>query len=204
LSHAIDEVSDIFDLAGAPALPQDSFNRRAERGDANFDVRHRFVYSFIWDLPFFRGNQVFGGWELASIGTFQSGQPYTITQGFDVNQDGNLTDRLNNTAAVKQVHEGALRFTFDGTLNQLSVGSDGVVGRNTFRAQGLATVDTALNKHFTFAERRTIEFRTEFFNLFNRYNFGIPIHQVGFPGFGQSVSLRVPPRTVQFALKYSF
>jgi hypothetical protein len=203
-SHAIDEVSDIFDLAGAPALPQDSFNRSAERGDANFDVRHRFIYSFIWDLPFFQGNQLLGGWELASIGSFQTGQPYTITQGFDVNQDGNLTDRLSNTAAVKQVHEGALRFTFDGALNPLPVGSDGLVGRNTFRAQGLAAVDMALNKHFTFAEHRSIEFRSEFFNVFNRYNFGIPIHQVGFPGFGQSVNLRVPPRTIQFALKYSF
>src|SRR5207244_2105428 len=51
-SHAIDDVSDIFDLAGAFALPQDDSNLRAERGNANFDIRHRFVVSTLSSLPF--------------------------------------------------------------------------------------------------------------------------------------------------------
>src|SRR5262249_13064644 len=60
-SHAIDEVSDLFDLAGTPALPQNSFDRSAERGDANFDVRHRFSYSFIWDLPGYKRKDILRG-----------------------------------------------------------------------------------------------------------------------------------------------
>jgi len=53
-SHAIDDVSELFPISGAPVLAQDSFNIRAERADANFDVRHRFAASLVWDLPFYR------------------------------------------------------------------------------------------------------------------------------------------------------
>lgn len=189
-SHAIDEVSDIFDLAGARALPQDSFNRRAERGDANFDVRHRFVYSAIWNLPIFSGRENLGGWQVASIGTFQTGQPYSVLFCCDNNLDGNLTERIS-----------------PGVTNL------GSTGRNEYRARGIATVDLAVTKHFRFAERHRIEIRGEFFNVFNRTNFGIPIHQLFFGSLtGEPadknnqlfVDTRVPKRTIQFALKYSF
>ena len=53
-SHAIDDVSDLFPIAGAPVIAQDSRNFRAERGDANFDIRQRFVASLLWDIPFYR------------------------------------------------------------------------------------------------------------------------------------------------------
>ena len=189
-SHAIDEVSDIFDLAGATALPQNSFDRRKERGDANFDVRHRFVYSFIWDLPFFEESRILGGWQLASIGTFQTGQPYSTLFCCDVNLDGNLTDRVDPTLSAP-----------------------GNSPRNIYRAPGISTVDMAVNKYFRFGERHRLEFRTEIFNLFNRENFGIPVHQLFFGGFSVEpasrdnklfTDTRVPMRTIQFALKYSF
>ncbi len=185
-SHAIDEVSDVFDLAGALTLPQNSFDRRAERGDANFDVRHRFVYSAIWDLPGFRRNHFLGGWQLASIGTFQTGQPYSIVFCCDKNQDGNPTDRFN-----------PLTGRFDP--------------RNTYRAPGIATVDLAVNKLFTFSERQKLELRSEFFNLFNRTHFGIPRNRIWFADFQlepltqkQFVDTRLAARIIQFALKYSF
>jgi hypothetical protein len=192
-SHAIDEVSDIFDLAGAPALPQDSRNLKAERADANFDVRHRFVYSAIWDLPGPQHSLLLGNWQLASIGTFQTGQPYSVLYFYDVNQDGNLTDR---------VAPGGPNGT--GTLA-------GQAGRNLFRAPGVATVDLAINKRFRLSERQNLEFRTEIFNLFNRSNFGIPVNQVNFGGLGFKplaeqifIDTRVPKRLIQFALKYNF
>ena len=187
-SHAIDEVSDIFDLGGARALPQNSFDRRAERASANFDVRHRFVYSFIWDLPILKENNILGGWQLASIGTFQTGQPYSVLFCCDANLDGNLTDRV------------------DPGLNNLGTG-----GRNNFRAPGIENVDVAVNKHFRFGDRHNVEFRTEFFNVFNRSQFGIPVHQLFFGGFGEApgteqifTDTRIPKRTIQLALKYSF
>jgi carboxypeptidase family protein len=179
-SHAIDEASDIFDLAGTRALPENSFDRRAERADASFDVRHRFVYSFIWDIPGFNQNRILGGWQLSSIGQFQTGQPYSLISCCDDNSDGNLTDRAGTP-------------------------------RNAFRAPGIENVDMALNKNFRFGDRHRLEFRTEVFNVFNRTHFGIPIHQFFFANLKAEalteqrfVDTRLPERTIQFALKYSF
>ena len=187
-SHAVDEVSDLFDLAGARVLPQNSFDRAAERGDANFDVRHRFVYSAIYDLPAFQNNLLLSGWQLASIGTFQTGQPYSVLVPFDANRDGNLTDRIEP----------------NGTLA-------GQAGRNLFRAPGIVNVDMSLNKSFKFSERQSLEFRTEVFNVLNRSNFGVPVNELFFGGLEQQplteqifVDTRVPLRTIQFALKYKF
>ena len=195
-SHAIDDVSDVFDLAGARELPQNSFSRRAERGSANFDVRHRFVYSLVWDLPIFEQNRVLGGWQIASIGTFQTGQPYSVLFCCDLNLDGNLTDRVEPDP------------TSFPPIRDITTAA-----RNTYRAPGVSKVDLAVNKHFRFNERQKIEFRTEFFNLFNAANYGIPVHQLFFGGYAFEPSVknnnlftdtRVPMRTVQFALKYSF
>jgi hypothetical protein len=204
-AHAIDEVSDLFDLAGGPVLPQNSFNLRADRGNASFDVRHRFVFSFVWIIPVFKQSKLLGGWQASGIGTLQSGQPFTILAPYDMNLDGNLTDRVNATQGFKEVHKAERRFEFPDALSQLAgLGKDAAVGRNTFRAPGIATLDLATTKRFRFTETQNLEFRAEFFNLFNRTHFGTPIHQVDFPGFGQSVNTLLPARTVQFALKYNF
>src|SRR5262249_15011352 len=151
-SHAIDEVSDLFDLAGARALPQDSFDRQAERASASFDARHRFVASFVWDAPFFARSRVLGGWQLAGITTLQSGQPFTLLAGYDVNLDGNLTDRPDRTDGIVIVNRGAerLRVPQGAALTTLlaKVGRPGAVGRNTFRAPGMECLDLAVDKHF--------------------------------------------------------
>jgi hypothetical protein len=211
-AHAIDEVSDIFDLAGARGIAQNSFDRGGERGDANFDLRHRFAGSFVWDLPFPAKSSalaILSGWQLAGIVALQTGQPFTVVSGVDVNLDGNLTDRLNATAGVREVNDGALRYEFPSSLQLqrallAAAGADGAVGRNTFRAPGLATVDLAVNKFFRLTEARRLEFRAEFFNLFNRTHFGIPARQLFAPALGRSVSTTVPARTVQFAVRYKF
>jgi len=208
-SHAIDEVSDLFDLAGGRGLPQNSFNRSAERADANFDVRHRFVSSFIWDLPIFTKSKLLGGWQLAGIVTLQTGQPFTVTSSIDVNLDGNLTDRLHKMAGVREASRGSLRYEFPATpaeqfLLLAPPGADGAIGRNTFRASGVANTDLAINKLFRFTERRQLELRAEVFNLFNRTHFGIPAHTLFAPGLGRAVNTTAPARTAQFALRYKF
>jgi hypothetical protein len=205
-SHAIDEVSELFDLAGNRAIVQDSFNRAGDRGDANFDVRHRVVTSFIWDMPFLKANKLLGGWHLSGIATFQTGQPYTILIGPDINLDGNLTDRLDTTRGIRSINQGATRFEVTDSLRNLSAraGNNGAVGRNTFRSQGVANIDVAISKSFNFTERRRLEVRAEVFNLFNRTHFAIPVHDLLFPAAGRSVDTTLPARTIQFALKYSF
>ncbi|MGH9838555.1 MAG: hypothetical protein ACREEM_07215, partial [Blastocatellia bacterium] len=208
-SHAIDEVSDLFDLAGVRGIPQNSFNRGGERGDANFDVHHRFAGSFVWDLPLWTESRLWGGWQLASIIALQTGQPFTVVSSVDVNLDGNLTDRLNTVAGISEINEGSLRYSFPAALQSqrgllAAAGADGVVGRNSFRAPGVATMDLAINKSFRFRESQSLEVRTEVFNLFNRTHFGVPVRQLFAPGVGRSVNTTVPARTVQFALRYKF
>ncbi|MCI0421045.1 MAG: carboxypeptidase regulatory-like domain-containing protein [Acidobacteria bacterium] len=190
-SHTIDEVSDLFDLAGTPALPQNSFDRGAERGDSNFDVRHRFAYSLIWDLPGFSRRDFLGGWQVASTGAFQTAQPYSVLFCCDINRDGNATDRISFLSA--------------------SGADPGSAPRNTFRAQGTAVANLAVNKIFAFGEDNKLEVRSEFFNLFNRAHYGIPVNRLFFGNLTTEpltqknyVDTRIPARTIQFGLKYSF
>jgi hypothetical protein len=208
-SHAIDEVSDVFDLAGTRSMPQNSLNRAAERADASFDVRQRFASSLVWNLPFARENVVIGGWQLAGILTIQTGQPFTLYSGYDVNLDGNLTDRLNSTSGITEINEGSERYRVPlDVASQRSlvapVGSDGAVARNSFRAPGIAGVDLSINKHFRFDEKRDFELRVEFFNLLNRAHFGTPVNQLGFPSVGRSIDTTVPARTIQVAGRLYF
>jgi hypothetical protein len=205
-SHAIDDVSDLFRLGGAEALPQNSFDRRAERGSANFDVRHRFVSHAVWELPFAPNRRWLGRWRVAGIATLQSGQPFTITAPYDVNLDGNLTDRPDSVTGLRIVNQGATRLQLTGPFEALlaAPGANGRIGRNAFRGPGIASVDFALTKTFAFDDRRSLVVRAEMFNAFNRANYGLPIRQLGFPGFGTSVDTRVSPRTVQFGMRFDF
>jgi hypothetical protein len=215
-SHAIDDVSDVTDMQGATALPQDSLKLRAERGDASFDVRHRFAGSLVVDLPFYRGQKrgaavLLGGWQIASSFLVRSGQPFTLLVPFDANHDGNLNDRPATTTGLTFIDQhGQQRIAladpknlpgpFFSTANPAS----GSVGRNTVRADGLVNWDMAVNKKFTFTESSHLDFRAEFFNVINRSNFGVPVRTIGDPGFGYSTNTVTPPRVIQFALKLAF
>ncbi len=190
-SHAIDEVSDLFDLAGGTALPQNSFDRSAERGDANFDIRHRFAYSFVWELPGFNSRNPLGGWQLASTGYYQTAQPYSVLFCCDINRDGNSSDRISFLGA--------------------SGADPGSAPRNTFRAHDQSVINLALNKFFRFGEDNSLEFRSEFYNLFNRSNFGVPVNRLFYGNLTAEpltqknyYDTRTPARMIQFALKYSF
>ncbi|PYS90874.1 MAG: hypothetical protein DMF64_13800 [Acidobacteria bacterium] len=210
-SKATDDVSDVFDLAGAAALPQDSFNLAAERGPANFDVRHRFAYNFILDLPSLgrRGelvHSILGGWQLASLGSFQTGQPFTVNSIFDVNLDGNLTDRLNTTngIVVTSNRSQPLRLTVDPQTLLAPIGQNGQVGRNSFRAGNVLDLNAALSRTFKLGEQTGLNFRMEVFNFINRANYGIPVRLLEAPGFGTATNTVTSARRIQFSLKLSF
>lgn len=206
----LDEVSDVFDLAGASALPQDSRNFRAERAPANFDIRHRFSYNFVYDLPDAQNpvaRFIFRDLQLAGTGSYQTGQPFTVNSIFDVNLDGNLTDRLNTTAGLERTGDRRqpLRLTTGDPGSLLApVGENGAVGRNTFRAGSILDLNLALVKRFRVREGQDILFRMDAFNIINRANYGIPVRFLEAPGFGQATSTATPMRRLQFALKYSF
>lgn len=212
-SHAIDDVSDVFPIAGAPVLPQDSLNLRAEKGNANFDVRHRFAGSLVWDLPFFRsskgrGQNLAGDWQISSIFQANTGQPFTLGVPFDANLDGNLTDRPSSTDGLVFFNDHGSRKVAVSTGRAVTdffvLTKEGSVGRNTARGDGFINLDLAMRKRFQLNERHALDFHAEFFNVMNRANFGLPVRVIGAPGFGSAVETAAPPRIIQFALKYSF
>ena len=213
-SHAIDDVSDVFDVGGAFVLPQDDRALQLERGDANFDVRHRVAISLIGNVPFTgRFNSakgatgaLLGGWQFSSFMTYQTGQPFTVNTSLDVNRDGNLTDRINTLNGLTVLDERQVKLLLNTTsVNLLApLGNNGSIGRNTFRASGVARTDLAIIKNFQLGGSHYIVFRTEAFNLFNRTHFGIPVRILEAPSFGRSVDTQVGPRQIQFALKYVF
>ena len=212
LSKTLDDVSDVFDLAGASSLPQNSFDFAAERGLANFDVPHRVAYNVIYDLPDFRDSNaalrlLLGGLQLASTGSYRSGQPFTVNSIYDVNLDGNLTDRPNTTEGIIVTGDRRqpLRLgTSTPTTLLAPIGRDGAVGRNTFRAGTVLELDMSLIKNLRFAESRNFTVRMDVFNLINRANYGVPVRFLEAPGFGRATNTVTPGRRIQFALKYSF
>jgi hypothetical protein len=209
-SKTSDDVSDVFDLAGAPALAQNSLTFAGERGPSNFDARHRFSYHFVYDLPRPQNHAldlVFRNTQLAGTGQYQSGQPFTVNSIFDVNLDGNLTDRLNTTEGI--IVTGDRRQPIRLATNNLAslratFGKDGAVGRNTFRAGSYLDLDLAVTRSFRFEDKQSLVFRAEVFNFINRANFGIPVRFLEAPGFGQATQTVTPGRRLQFHLKYSF
>jgi hypothetical protein len=211
-SKAEDDVSDVFDLAGSSALPQDSRTFEGEYAASNFDARHRFSYNFIYDFPTFSNRSAayrafFGGFQIASTGQFQTGQPFTVNSLYDVNLDGNLTDRLNTTTGLTQTGNRAqpLQFTGASTFSLLApIGRNGSIGRNTFRAGNVLDLNLAIIKKFAFSETRNIMFRMDIFNFINRANYGIPVRFLEAPGFGRATDTVTPGRRIQFALKFNF
>jgi hypothetical protein len=207
--RANDDVSDVFDLAGASALPQDPRNLAAEWGPANFDVRHRLTYNFIYDFPRF-GNRaarlVFGGVQIAGLGSYNTGQPFTVNSIYDVNLDGNLTDRLNSTEGIVETGDRRqpYRLTVDPESLLAPVGESGRVGRNTFRAGSVLDLNLSASKRIRLGERRQLLLRADVFNFINRANYGIPVRFLEAPNFGTAADTVTPMRRIQFALKYSF
>ncbi|HXR99329.1 MAG TPA: carboxypeptidase regulatory-like domain-containing protein [Pyrinomonadaceae bacterium] len=92
-AKAIDEVSDAFNNRSGQR-PMDNTNIALDRGRADFDIRHRFVTGFTYDLPFFKGNRWLGGWAVSGVTQFQSGVPFSVfNSSEDPNGDGYFTDR---------------------------------------------------------------------------------------------------------------
>ncbi|HEX8071189.1 MAG TPA: carboxypeptidase regulatory-like domain-containing protein [Pyrinomonadaceae bacterium] len=93
LAHAIDEVSDAFNNRSGQR-PMDNTNIRLDRGRADFDIRHRFVTGFTYEVPFFKENRWLGGWVATGIVQVQSGTPFSVfDSNEDPNADGYFTDR---------------------------------------------------------------------------------------------------------------
>ena len=205
-------------VLGTPDLAQDVYNLAADRGLSSFDVRNNLALNFTYDLPGHNltglTGKFLGGWQLSGIATVQSGTPFTVQTGFSEsrNQGNEAVDRpnLRSGASNNPVLGGPNRY-YDSTVFVLPpLGFYGNVGRDTAIAPGFGTADFILAKAFLLSERVRLDFRAEFFNLFNRANFGLPDGNIfntngSYRGAAGSISSTVSSsRQIQFGLKLSF
>jgi hypothetical protein len=195
---------------------QDVRNLNAEKGLADQDVRHRFVASYVCELPFGRGKrfgssatgvreQLIGGWQVNGITTFQTGQPVTALMGFDNANVGDGTARPNQIGNPN-LSRGARSQTHWFNVNAFvpaAFQTFGNAARNNIIGPGLNNFDFSILKTFKIAEQKRIEFRTEIFDVFNHTNFTTLGNVIGTGSFGQLTASR-DPRIIQFGLKFLF
>ena len=144
--------------------------------------------------------------EISGTGRMSTGQPFTVNSIFDVNLDGNLTDRLNTTTGIVATGNRSHPFALNTNPAALlaPVGSDGAIGRNTFRSTGLLELNLAVSKRFALSNGQSLQLRADIFNVTNRANFGVPVRYLEAPAFGVSTNTITPGRRVLLSLKYSF
>jgi hypothetical protein len=235
-SKSLDDASGLFGTKAEPGYPQNSYDLPADRGLSNFNVKHRFVFSSIYELPFGTGqrwltepgiaNRLFGNWKFSGILTLQSGQPFTVTRGVDQSGTGTIAlgdidrpDLVGNPnvggpvagnpgcIAPAQVHTVAN--WFNPCAFAAAPGEFGNAGRNILIGPDFKDTDFSVLRDIRLGrESRLLQFRAEFFNLFNHPNFDLPNSNFDTSTFGALQSANEfggrPPRQVQLGLKFIF
>ena len=184
-------------------VAQDSYNLEGSRGLSDFDARHRFVVSAIYELPF-RANRLVEGWELAAIVQSQSGNPINIvtTNSIVNGVAGTLRPDVNGPVAML----GRVDAWFD-TSAFTPVARVGNLGRNVIIGPTFNNTDFSIIKNTKLGETYRLQMRAEFFDVFNHANFGQPGNVAGSPSFGRITNTRFPTgesgssRQIQFALR---
>jgi hypothetical protein len=206
VAHTWSKSLDYNSLNSQGIVVQDSYNLRRNRGLSDFDARHRFVISALYELPF-RGNWFLEGWQVAAVVQAQSGNPVNVvTSDSMVNGVAN-TLRPDVTGPIRII--GDVDRWFDTSVFRPAT-SFGNLGRNVVIGPGFFNTDFSIIKNARFGERTRTQFRAEFFDLYNHANFGQPGNVVGTPTFGRITNTRFPTgesgssRQVQFALKVIF
>jgi hypothetical protein len=208
------------------ANPQNIHDLAAEAGPSSFDVKFNDVTSVVYDLPFGKGRKygsslnpvidgVLGGWELNTINTAHTGTPLNV---FYTPSTANAVSGLSNDyrgepfvrpnvsgSAISQSTSQLINNYFAGYTFTTPPANDpfGDLGRNAFRAPGLEQWDLSANKSFRIREVARLQFRSEFFNVTNHTNLGIPNTTTTSTSFGQ-IRSTYPARQIQFALKVIF
>jgi hypothetical protein len=191
-------------------LPQD---QSILWGPLDQDHRHRFTTSWVWDLPGqnLQGPMkwVIGGWQWTGVMQYQTGRPFTVTSGTDNSLDGIGNDRARLTGQPFEAPAGSPQTTWfnAAAFAANALGTFGETGRGSYYGPSLHSWDMGMFKNFRLGTDMNIQFRAEFFNVFNQVNFDIPATAVNSGTFGR-ITRTDPsfgdPRILQFGLKFVF
>lgn len=191
-------------------------NIHLDRSESAFSRRQRFTESVTYALPFGKGrkymsgdgftNAILGGWSISSLGSAQTGQPFSVLMGTDVSGIGDLIDfpdrpnQLRRNPKVGRVDEW-----FDPTaFASPAPGHIGTASRTPVVGPNFVQFDASINKVFDINESTKVQFRTDFFNIANHANFGLPNSSLASPQVGVISSTVGVPREIQFSLKFNF
>lgn len=207
------------DIRNQESYIEDPYDMSADYALSGFNARHVANINFTYDIPFAAhldgfAKDVLDGWQLNSITTIASGQPFTVVwSGNRARTYPGSTRSRPNLAPGADPNPvlGGPDLYFDPTaFVPQPAGFTGNLGRNTLIGPGLANTDVGLVKTIDFGEGRQLQFRSEFFNIFNRANFGTPLRVLfdtqgnRVASAGQIKNTITPSRQLQFGLKFSF
>lgn len=195
---------------------QNPWDRRPEYAPCAYDLTHVFVTSAIYDLPFGAGKRylnqpgwvarkLISGWQTSGILTMNNGFPFTIYVPFDNANIGVTGQRPNLVGALlPSGFQQTPNHWFNTSALSVTPYTFGDLGRNDIRQDGYHNFDFSLSKQTKVTERLGIEFRGDFFNIFNHPNFAAPDSGFNHATFGQILAMNGSPRDIQFALKLIF
>jgi len=224
LSHSIDNASAAEGASGQDgAVIQNIFNPGQFRGSSDFDIRNQVNIDVVYELPVGKGkplwnsapgwaNEMFGGWQISTIARFASGlpsaiqgnqtwdvnywqgtlamatAPYKVTNGYDVNGNPSVFGSTTATSSFGDAYPGSAAGT-----------------RAIIRLAGMKNFDIGVAKYFPLPwEGHRMQFRAEAYNAFNNVNFIQPSLSLQSPGAFGEYQNTMPPREMQFALRYEF
>jgi len=191
------------------------------RGPADWERKHNFVFSQVWELPIGRGKRflngvsrsldwVVGGWQFNSNTTIQSGLPFNViyNSGGNIDTGGDVSRRPNINGDPNFELSGN-SYTFDGSVfSKPGVATFGNLKRNAFRGPSYWRTDASLFKKIRFKETKELEFRIESVNFFNHANLGNPANNIDSSNFGvisgTAYDSNDPMRNFQFGLRFKF
>jgi hypothetical protein len=236
MTHAYTWGHSIDNKSGIRGTQSRIDNARADRGNSEMDVRHRYVVTYLYEFPWMKNQDgalgwILGGWGVSGITTFQTGLAFDITEAtdrclcssggqrpdyiggtvrsFDPRSTSAVSDRPNSwfdgTGGGTPTADTSPYFRRVGSAASYEAGAGrfGTFGRNVFHGPGLNNWDFAVSKRFKIRESHQVQFRAEFFNLFNHTQFNNPNSSIASVNFGRITTTR-EPRLLQFSLKYDF
>ena len=228
-AKSLDELSDVFRTRNTAISATDVQNIRLDYGPSDFDVRHRLVMSYNYDLPIFKANRWLGGWSLNGIFSWNTGAPIGLFNSTsDPNKDGSRTDRpefigtsgvLKSIVGNEQVPTGGTSrayvyldptqfstVTCPANVNG-GLWCDPNLGRGAIPGPMFTNWDFGISKAFKITEATKLRFDANFFDFFNHPNFQNPQGNFADPAFGQSQATYGDTgghRVTQLALRFDF
>lgn len=218
-SKSMDTMSGSTDGTTFGTFFNDQTNLAGNWAPSDFDRRHRIVVSGVYTVPAFgfaldrtaMGKLLFSGWQVAGVGTAQSGAPFTVTDSSGgafygaTSSEASFAPGASVASALGSGRTENRLNAFFNTAAFVKAGNYfGNAGRNTMRGPFVRNIDASLIKQTPLHDSVNFEFRTEFFNVLNFANFANPTSAISSSSFGKITGTVNNPRVIQFAAKVNF